>query len=396
MNSHFLLEDKIASQNKLKGKCIWVGRKRDFFSFHSSLIPIERSKQSWEDFRYEDFMRIRARNIFFQYKKREHERRHRYRAVGTKSFQLQKQFEDMHRCEICQGIFETVDLFWGITLCRKCYFTPEYINFIMANRFGDLVSSTLVSRPPLPGCLSSPYLPPDRLQIIREMKPGFKPNEYILNEIGDSITDPKQLDALKVRRKNCFNLLDQGEDQNPQDSTVEALQNHLRQTHPSSPSQTTSYLEKKTDSLVENRNLPMQAERKRRRLNPPKPISSGTVELKPSETREKDRVQTSLISYFVKPSSKIGGEQSPLTTSTPLEMENTSPTEPACDPEENGIFYEALYGEDQLPDQDSLSPTQDIVEELGGEWDFSELQLSAQTPSSEYWLEDFPDMLDLE
>jgi hypothetical protein len=358
-----LLEDKVVAQGKPKGKCIWVGRKRDFFSFHSSLIPIERSKVGWGDFEYCDFMRIRARNIFFQYKKREHERRHRYKAEGTRSSLLQKQFEDMHRCEVCQGIFETVDLFWGITLCRKCYFTPEYINFIMSNRFGDLITSANVSKVPLSNHLNSALLPEDRLQTIREMKPGFKPNEYVINELcGESLYDPKQLDALKVRRKNCFSLLDQDKTQGEGES-----------------------------SGVMVSRLPMQMERttkKRKRVNLTKSGGEETVELKLSPIREKDRVQTSLISYFVKPSSPIEEQQLPETTIESPQLENTSPTVFECGPEENGMFYGALYVENPPPHQDSQSPTQDNVEELVEGWDFSDLQFSGQTPSNNVWYED--------
>lgn len=114
------------------GKCQWVEQNsEEFLEFHAAMVPMygvikDRYCRIGKN-------RHRAWEYFTAYKKRENERRRRYRKkkVITKEFDLSRK----HRCEVCLELFGRVNLFWGFSLCNTCYFNPVYIQFIMFKKF---------------------------------------------------------------------------------------------------------------------------------------------------------------------------------------------------------------------------------------------------------------------
>lgn len=82
-----------------------------------------------------------AKHNWVLYKKRECERRKRIR----KKLEREKEKERTGKpanilmamvdsCEVCKRLYVTVNLFWGVTLCDSCYFTPGVINDIMKTK----------------------------------------------------------------------------------------------------------------------------------------------------------------------------------------------------------------------------------------------------------------------
>lgn len=93
------------------------------------------------EFGEEDAKRIQnhinqAQTLFRLYKKKECERKRRYKNKGlsphdTKEFYL-------NRCGICNRLRPAVNIFWGTVMCEKCYFTPSRIEFVMNRIFLDV------------------------------------------------------------------------------------------------------------------------------------------------------------------------------------------------------------------------------------------------------------------
>lgn len=86
-------------------------------------------------------LKYMAKHSFVLYKKRECERRKRIRKKLDTEKQKEKEGKPANillsmvdMCEICNRLYVTVNLFWGITLCDSCYFNPHTINEIMKTR----------------------------------------------------------------------------------------------------------------------------------------------------------------------------------------------------------------------------------------------------------------------
>lgn len=86
-------------------------------------------------------LKLTAKHNWILYKKRECERRKRIR----RKIEREKANEKNGRpsnvlmamvdiCESCKRLFVTVNLFWGVTLCDSCYFSPYIIQDLMAAR----------------------------------------------------------------------------------------------------------------------------------------------------------------------------------------------------------------------------------------------------------------------
>jgi len=104
----------------------------------SSLQPHPYHITTETEFGEEDAKRIQghvnqAQTLFRLYKKKECERKRRYKNKGltpsdTKEFYL-------NRCGICDRLRPAVNIFWGTVMCEKCYFTPSRIQFVMNRIF---------------------------------------------------------------------------------------------------------------------------------------------------------------------------------------------------------------------------------------------------------------------
>lgn len=82
-----------------------------------------------------------AKHNWVLYKKRECERRKRIRRKIEKEKKNERNGKPSNilmamvdSCEVCKRLYVTVNLFWGVTLCDSCYFTPGVINDIMKTR----------------------------------------------------------------------------------------------------------------------------------------------------------------------------------------------------------------------------------------------------------------------
>lgn len=159
---------KLAAQ----AKCCWVNMDNTDTHFHSHVEYTR--KEDGTEMQVENhpliqalklpskviLLRERCKRRFKWYKKRECERRRRYRLVRKSYEEKRKAFlskkdevtvEDLdvmktyalailERCEFCGGFFLFVNLFWGATLCDRCYFNPANICSIMQKDEGKLNS----------------------------------------------------------------------------------------------------------------------------------------------------------------------------------------------------------------------------------------------------------------
>lgn len=75
----------------------------------------------------------RAQEIFALFKKKECERKRRYRKKGKTTKEEPKFL--LNRCGICNKLRPALNIFWGELMCEKCYFTPSRIRFVMERRF---------------------------------------------------------------------------------------------------------------------------------------------------------------------------------------------------------------------------------------------------------------------
>jgi hypothetical protein len=78
----------------------------------------------------------RAKAIFKLYKKKECERKRRYKRKRKSPENEFKFF--LNRCGICHRLRPAVNLFWGELMCERCYFTPSRILFVMNRKFLDV------------------------------------------------------------------------------------------------------------------------------------------------------------------------------------------------------------------------------------------------------------------
>lgn len=146
-------------------------------------------------------LREGAKQRFKWYKKRECERRRRYRMarevydIQRKRFQEKKHsitLEDLdmmkqytmsilERCEFCGGFFLSINLFWGTTICDSCYFNPANIQSIMQKDEGKILSLHGVSAPKAlePSCLTSATTTSTSITITTESKKRSKKKSSI-------------------------------------------------------------------------------------------------------------------------------------------------------------------------------------------------------------------------
>ncbi len=78
----------------------------------------------------------RAQEIFALFKKKECERKRRYRRKGKTTREEPKFL--LNRCGICTKLRPSLNIFWGELLCERCYFTPSRIRFVMERKFLDV------------------------------------------------------------------------------------------------------------------------------------------------------------------------------------------------------------------------------------------------------------------
>lgn len=83
-------------------------------------------------------LKLRSKESWVLYKKRECERRKRIRRKIQKEKEKQSKniasdilLALVDRCEVCKRYYVTVNLFWGVTLCDICYFSDTVITTIM-------------------------------------------------------------------------------------------------------------------------------------------------------------------------------------------------------------------------------------------------------------------------
>jgi len=117
-----------------KKRCIWVEYRRNRISYSrycGALRPI-----SYKRIKSVELIKMReeARNVYCKYKKREAERRRRYKVKEAGGEFVSQILYEVHECERCMLLKENVNLFWGVTLCDKCYYTPKVLYDIIQNR----------------------------------------------------------------------------------------------------------------------------------------------------------------------------------------------------------------------------------------------------------------------
>jgi len=94
-----------------------------------------------------------AKHNWVLYKKRECERRKRIRRKLEREKEKERSGKPANilmamvdSCEVCKRLYVTVNLFWGVTLCDSCYFTPGVINDIMKSR-GEIADQKMSYTP---------------------------------------------------------------------------------------------------------------------------------------------------------------------------------------------------------------------------------------------------------
>jgi hypothetical protein len=122
-----------------RGRCFWVDYRRnrmEYKRYCGGLKPVYIKKVYSEGLVR---MRARARKYYKNYKKRETERRRRYKKREKEGRPVMVELYNLYSCEVCGYLYEEVNLFWGVTLCHKCYFNPEVIMRLMYTNFeGEL------------------------------------------------------------------------------------------------------------------------------------------------------------------------------------------------------------------------------------------------------------------
>jgi hypothetical protein len=78
----------------------------------------------------------KSRQLFGLYKKKECERKRRYRK--KKKTPITEPKFALNRCSLCEKLRPAVNIFWGNVLCDRCYFTPSRIHFIMTRIFQNV------------------------------------------------------------------------------------------------------------------------------------------------------------------------------------------------------------------------------------------------------------------
>ncbi len=126
----------------------------------------------------------RARNIFKLYKKKECERKRRYKKKEKSCIKTTTNFF-LNRCGICRRLRVGVNIFWGEILCDLCYFTPERILFIMNRRYIDI--------PPIP---TTPTTAPNESENVMMIADNFDLEKATL------FTPPEIDDGGGVEEKN--------------------------------------------------------------------------------------------------------------------------------------------------------------------------------------------------
>lgn len=88
-------------------------------------------------------LKLESKHSWLLYKKRECERRKRIRKKLEDERKKERDKKEpanillsmVDMCEICKRLYVTVNLFWGVTICDICYFSPSVINDIMKSKY---------------------------------------------------------------------------------------------------------------------------------------------------------------------------------------------------------------------------------------------------------------------
>ena len=129
----------VEKDDRGRKRCIWVEYRENRIGYNKycgSLRPITYKKVRCNNLLK---MRNRARTYYLKYKKREAERRRRYKIKERKGEEVSSVFYEVHDCDNCKKLKEYVNLFWGVTLCDRCYYNPEVIRRVM-NLYEPLLS----------------------------------------------------------------------------------------------------------------------------------------------------------------------------------------------------------------------------------------------------------------
>jgi hypothetical protein len=181
-------EYRVVQKGVKTNKCLWVGRDRDFYKYHGHvksfrILKGERAtKKDWTVY----YCIRRARETFFAYKKREHERRTRYMRNLPNMKEKAGDCLEMNRCEMCAEQSRLMNLFWGYTLCNMCYFNPATIQFIMSVKFGDILATkefeVVEAAKSLTALASASILPSASIpNIVMRKKMGEKEEQGTIN-----------------------------------------------------------------------------------------------------------------------------------------------------------------------------------------------------------------------